>query len=432
MMVPNWEGDSMGGRGLKRVGALLVVLGLVGVVASTPVSAQPATTIRVVVAYGEYAIEKASVVLQPVAGGAPVSLCTDAEGVVSTPVDAGSYLVSVNGTGYPEPTTPDGSWSVASGSTLDLVVEALHGSPEGCGATPPGVRPAAPSGLTASVVGDEVRLAWTDRSDNEITFDVLRSDFNPVTNRFPSFGLVVTAVQNGTNAVDQVPGPGIYRYRVRAYGLSGVSAEPNPTVTVVIGLSPPAAPSNVAATVDASNIVLTWTDNATDEQYFMLTILTRPQGSSAWSTSYAYMPANSQRAVLPLNDPSTTQIAVRVRARNMAGASADVRAAVAAPARPSFLQATPLQCPNMTSCGAELSFSSATGASGNFVIRYRVRASLKDPWGPFLERPGVVQGTGEIVSLPGPGLYQFALTELAFDGMTRSPYATTAMVRVGV
>ncbi len=53
------------------------------------------------------------------------------------------------------------------------------------------------------------------------------------------------------------------------------------TITLAIGNpNQPAAPTALSATVSGSNVVLTWTDNASNEQGFLVE---RKKGGAAWS-----------------------------------------------------------------------------------------------------------------------------------------------------
>jgi serine protease len=87
---------------------------------------------------------------------------------------------------------------------------------------PPALPPAAPSGLTLSKLsGGQVRVAWTDNSDNEDGFTIERQKKATGNNWGP-----VHTINAGVNAtfVNDSPGTGTFRYRVRAFNGSGSSS----------------------------------------------------------------------------------------------------------------------------------------------------------------------------------------------------------------
>jgi hypothetical protein len=128
--------------------------------------------------------------------------------------------------------------------------------------------PAAPSGLTASVVSaSEIDLYWTDNSDDESGFRIQRSlDGSSYTN-IASPGANVTSYQDHS----VVPGT-TYYYRACAYNTNGNSVYSNvSSATTPSGGNPPLAPYGLTAdAVSASEINLNWTDNSSDEDGFTI------------------------------------------------------------------------------------------------------------------------------------------------------------------
>ena len=130
--------------------------------------------------------------------------------------------------------------------------------------------PAAPSSLTAEAVStSQIDLAWTDNADNETGFKIERcngagcNDFAQIA----TVGANVTSYSNTGLAASTS-----YSYRVRAtndVGDSGYSNEGNATTEDLP--QPPAAPSGLeASVVSSSQIDLTWTDNASNENGFTI------------------------------------------------------------------------------------------------------------------------------------------------------------------
>src|SRR3989441_1270660 len=134
--------------------------------------------------------------------------------------------------------------------------------------------PAAPTGLTASVdTKTQVTLTWTSHSNNEYAFAIWRqgggSDWArvgvvpPQTTRYSDRGLT--------------PGAS-YRYRVRA--TNRYASDWSNAVEVVM-VTPPAAPSDLAASASAgAAVTLTWTSHSDNENAF---VIWRTGGGSDWT-----------------------------------------------------------------------------------------------------------------------------------------------------
>jgi hypothetical protein len=125
--------------------------------------------------------------------------------------------------------------------------------------TPPRA-PAPPSNLTSTVTSSsEVTLSWTDKAENEMGFQVERAPSGTKT-----FARVGTTPANVTTFADGKRKEGrSYTYRVRAYNDVGNSAYTS-SLTTKVGV--PEVPSHVvAAPASATQVALTWRDNATNE-----------------------------------------------------------------------------------------------------------------------------------------------------------------------
>ncbi len=127
--------------------------------------------------------------------------------------------------------------------------------------TTPVAIPTAPSGLAATALGStSVRLTWTDNAVSETGFRIQRRI------GAGSWTDLDTAAANTTLYVDGSAQPNTdYSYRVLATNSAGDSAWSNEaSVTTPAGV--PDAPTTLGAVADATpRVVLTWTDNATDE-----------------------------------------------------------------------------------------------------------------------------------------------------------------------
>lgn len=185
-------------------------------------------------------------------------------------------------------------------------------------------RPAAPSGLSATVISHtQVNLAWTDASTNETGFVIEWSNDNFVTSSAIEVGAGVTTYEH-TGLTPETP----YAYRVRAVNGVGSSANSNvATATTPAAPTVPSSPTALTATpVSPYQIDLAWTDTSDDEDGFVIEwsenggTFTELASVAAGVTSY------QQSGLIP-----ETDYGYRVRAFNVAGSSADATASATTP-----------------------------------------------------------------------------------------------------
>jgi subtilisin family serine protease len=98
----------------------------------------------------------------------------------------------------------------------------VFGALNGCVAPP-----AAPTGLSASVLGSQVNLAWTDNSSNEFGFRIERATNGGAWTAIGTVAGKVTTYSDATVAASTQ-----YSYRVFAYNAAGDSVAPTNVVTV--------------------------------------------------------------------------------------------------------------------------------------------------------------------------------------------------------
>ncbi len=121
-----------------------------------------------------------------------------------------------------------------------------------------------PSGLVAAIqAGPKVRLDWTDNSTNETSFLIHRDDNGG------GFFFLASVGPNITTFTDLTVAPGnTYTYHVAAVSSAGQSAWSNDATADVLV---PADPSTLTATLQAGpQVLLDWTDNATNEDSFVI------------------------------------------------------------------------------------------------------------------------------------------------------------------
>ena len=176
--------------------------------------------------------------------------------------------------------------------------------------------PAAPSGLTAAAASTStINLGWTDNSSDETGFHVERAP--GTTSSFSVIATlnagVVTYQSAGLTASTQ------YTYRVRAFNTAGNSSyTATATATTLGGTSPPAAPSNLAASAASSTqINLSWNDNSSDEDGFKIERAPGGTGTFTEITTVAAGVTTYQNTGLT----ASTQYTYRARAYNGAGNS---------------------------------------------------------------------------------------------------------------
>jgi hypothetical protein len=196
------------------------------------------------------------------------------------------------------------------------IVPADHLSPDTD--SPPDAPPPAPVDVAAAPISvSQTRITWTDAAANETGFEILRS-----ANLGPA-SLIGTTDADATEFIDSGVTPGVrYFYRVRATSPIGNSRWADYVNTLADGdgepVQPPAAPSELIATVFGDAIGLTWAENAADEIAF---ILSRRAGSGSVFEDLATLGANITEFADSEVSPGVTY-SYRIRARNAVGDSA--------------------------------------------------------------------------------------------------------------
>ncbi len=177
--------------------------------------------------------------------------------------------------------------------------------------------PSAPSSLTATAASSsQINLSWTDNSGNEDGFRIERSTGSSTT-----YTEITTVGPNATSYSNAgLSASTLYNYRVRSYntaGNSGYTAVASAT-TQASTPSTPSAPTALAVTVASSTqLNLTWTDNANNEDGF------RIERSTGASTTYSEIATVGANVTSYANTGLTasTQYNYRVRAYNATGNS---------------------------------------------------------------------------------------------------------------
>ncbi|MGH7600708.1 MAG: fibronectin type III domain-containing protein, partial [bacterium] len=174
--------------------------------------------------------------------------------------------------------------------------------------------PAAPGNLAATAVSNtRINLTWMDNSSNEGGFKIeIKAGATGTYAEIDTVGANVTTYSStGLNGSTQ------YFYRVRAFNITGNSSYTDEANATTLP-DPPAAPSDLqAAAVSNTQINLTWTDNAANEEGFKIE---RKLSSAAAYTQIAKVGANVT-TYLSINLSPNTDYSYRVRAYSINGHS---------------------------------------------------------------------------------------------------------------
>jgi sugar lactone lactonase YvrE len=192
------------------------------------------------------------------------------------------------------------------------------------GATPPPGVPEAPSQLTVTTVAStSVGLSWVDNSTNEEGFEV-QFRHGDIWTSVPRTSADATST-TVTGLLPQV----MYFFRVRSFNLGGAQvsqfADGSPTgvfATTLVTPPIPAAPSGldavtVAGAGGSSNINLSWTDNSSDEENFVI-----ERGTDGVNFPDTWTVEANRTSFSNTGLAASTTYHYRVRASSIAGASA--------------------------------------------------------------------------------------------------------------
>ncbi|MBX7245903.1 MAG: family 10 glycosylhydrolase [Candidatus Sumerlaeaceae bacterium] len=173
---------------------------------------------------------------------------------------------------------------------------------------------AAPSSLAAVGGAGSVSLTWTDTPTNESGTEILRA-----TSLGGPFVQVASIGPDLAAYTDFTVTSGTYYYKVRSYNGAALSLFSNQVSAAVGPPSPPAAPTGLSASTTGSGILLSWTDNSSNESGFEIyraTVSGGPyaliQTTAASVTMYTDLPGASGhyyyvvRAVNPAGNSAFT------------------------------------------------------------------------------------------------------------------------------
>jgi hypothetical protein len=295
------------------------------------------------------------------------------------------------------------------------------------------VIPAAPSLLSASAStpAPAVNLTWTDPTPpaaavlpinqpiNEVGFLIQRATNNGFTQGLTTFNVPAnvtsftdTTVQSNTR----------YYYRLQAFNAAGNSPFSNTMNLITAAGTVPAAPTGLAAAVmSATQVRLTWTDNATNETGF---VIERSLNGAAFAT-LTTLGAHGGTGTMTYNDNTVTvgnTYVYRVKAVNGAVSSlysntATVTTNIQAP--------TNLTATILTATSIRLNWTD----NANNEVNYKVERSA-DGGATYATLTAILAAntiTYTDSAVPAPATYVYRV--MAINGLTSSIPAT---VTVGV
>jgi hypothetical protein len=176
-----------------------------------------------------------------------------------------------------------------------------------------GTKPVAPSDLAATALSaTEVELSWSDNSSDETQFRVEARVGSG------AWARVATTAADATGVVvgDLLPAT-TYSFRVLARRGTSSSAPSGEASATTLPDAPPAPGSFTGATTSATGVVLTWSDQSSDETGFQIEV--RTPSSGAW-VPVATLPPNTTSWTL---EPLLTGVphSFRIRALGSQAAS---------------------------------------------------------------------------------------------------------------
>ena len=284
---------------------------------------------------------------QPAGGQTPPGPTVDAASLYST-YCASCHGASRQGVGSNPPVTAS---ALASRSVAQITAALTTGtmSPYASSFTPaqidamatwlkgtaPTTPPAAPSTLAATAASaTRINLTWVDTATNETGYRVERATNSTFTTGFTSFVVTGTSVVSYADSTVSASTP--YYYRVFATNAAGDSLASNTTTatTPAAAGTVPAAPGSLAATAaSATQVDLTWVNNAANASGYRVERATNSTFTTGLTTFT--VAAASTLSYSDTTASGSTAYYYRVIATNSSGSSsASNTASVTTPAAP--------------------------------------------------------------------------------------------------
>ena len=294
-----------------------------------------------------------------------------------------------------------------------VTVENLHLGPP----------PAAPSVLWVTISAMygavvDVTLYWADNSNDETGFVISRA-VQPTDGSTPVFQVVGEVAANVTS-FSELPGYGQWLYKVNAKNLNGLSADSDVRTVTLTPPTPPVAPTNLGGYVTGTYVSLTWTDNANNEQYYIVS--RAPQPASGDPVFQVIRQASANVNYIS-DQPGYGTWIYKVHAQNPTGSSADSNTYTATvlpppPAAPTNLTAA------VSGSNVVLNWSDNSTNESGFEVYRAVSSST-----PTFTKIGVAAPNARsFTDVPGKGAWLYKVR--AFNSGGVSGYSNTVEARV--
>lgn len=189
---------------------------------------------------------------------------------ISTVVDGGAPIPFVNSlSGFYAQRTDD---TIVDGSTVQVIIDTIStGSTEHhriyevrIEGVDPFPKPFTPEDLAATTLSStEIQLTWTDSSEIETGFSLLRKTGTGTYAEVGTVGANVTSFNDTGLSISTE-----YTYVLQAYNENGPSLETEAVTARTWNTIPPAAPSDLTGNAVEADAQLSWTDNSIDESSY--------------------------------------------------------------------------------------------------------------------------------------------------------------------
>ena len=331
-----------------------------------------------------------------------VSSTTNFSVVATPPADSQSF----SDTGLTPATTY--YYRVASSSNTDGQSAYSNVASATTDAAPP-TPPAAPSNLNGSATSStSVNLFWTDKSDNESSFDIYQA-----ASPGGSSTLAQTVSANVTSAaIDGLSPATTYEFKVTAVNSAGPSVDSNILeITTPVAIDPPNAPSALkVGSATSSSLTLNWTKNSDNETGF------RIYRSSSEDGTYGQIAEPSATSYTNTGLSASTTYWYKVEAYNDAGPSAQTAPASGTTLPPPVTVPSPPTNPvvsNITSSSATLNWTDKSDNESGFQVGLCTGLVSS---GVLSCSPGVTPGGGFVqIDQVGANVTSYTFTGLSAD-----------------